>query len=338
MNSIISVLMPIYKGEKHLKEAIDSILNQTFTNFEFVIVNDASPDNSEEIILSYDDPRIIYKKHKYNKGLVSALNSGLAICKGKYIARMDQDDISDVKRLQLQYDFMENNPDYILLGGQADIINSKYRLENPTTDKSIRAQLILNTAFVHPTVMLRKSMLDIYNLKYSEKYKHAEDYGFWIDLAEHGKIANLSQTCLYYRRHEEQYTVVFNHDMRKMGNEIRKKYLRNSKVDLSNVDLELLETITERRIKYHDEDNVILLGDFLSRLPNYFVNSSIENIEVKKLAYRIWNRICDERMKAGLPTYKIYISSSLAFYKFNLKIHLFYLKKNVFKLIGFSLY
>ena len=91
----ISVLMPIYKGEEHLREAIDSILNQSFTDFEFVIVNDASPDASEEIILSYKDPRIVYKKHEQNRGLVGALNSGLEVCKGKYIARMDQDDIAN---------------------------------------------------------------------------------------------------------------------------------------------------------------------------------------------------------------------------------------------------
>lgn len=325
----ISVLMPVYKGEEHLKEAIESILNQSFTDLEFVIVNDASPDNSEQIILSYNDPRIVYKKHEQNKGLVGALNSGIDICKGKYIARMDQDDIADLNRLQLQYDFLENNPDYILLGGQADIINSKQKLENPTTDEAIRAKLVFTTAFVHPTVMFRKSMLDDNNLRYNEAYKHAEDYGFWIDLSAHGKMANLPQTCLYYRRHEGQYTVVFNKDMVEMVKKIRSKYLDNNKIKLKNADLSLLETITERRVNYSDKKSVIEIGVFLSRLSDYFKNSPIDSSKVKEMEYQIWNKICNNRAKAGLPVYKLYLSNPLAFFKFDMKKHLYYLKQDL---------
>lgn len=322
----ISVLMPIYKGEEHLREAIDSILNQSFTDFEFVIVNDASPDRSEEIILSYKDPRIVYKKHEQNRGLVGALNSGLEICKGKYIARMDQDDIALPNRFELQYNFMENNPDCILLGGQADIINSKHKLEYPTTDEAIRAKLIFNTSFVHPTVMLRKAMLDEHNLKYSESYKHAEDYGFWVDLASHGKLANLPQSCLNYRRHEGQYTVVFNQDMVQMVKKIKSEYLKNNKVTLTDDDLNFLNIITERKINYSDKNQVKEIGTFLSNLPSRFKNSSISENAVRDLTYDIWNKTCNNRLKAGFSTYSIYISNSLAFYKFNLKTHLYYLK------------
>lgn len=322
--------MPIYKGEEHLREAIDSVLNQSFANFEFVIVNDASPDGSEEIILSYEDSRIVYKKHEQNRGLVGALNSGLELCKGKYIARMDQDDIATLNRFELQYSFMEANPDCILLGGQADIINSKYKLENPITDEAIRAKLIFNTAFVHPTVMFRKTMLDEHNLRYSELYKHAEDYGFWVDLACYGKLANLPQTCLNYRRHEGQYTVVFNQDMVQMVKKIKSVYLKNNKVTLSDDDLNFLDSITERKINYSDTNQVKELGTFLSKFPSKFNNSPINQNEIKALVYSIWNKTCNNRMKAGYPTYSIYISSSVAFYKFNLKIHLSYLKKMLF--------
>ncbi len=325
----ISVVMPIYNGEAYLKEAIYSILNQSFTDFELLIINDASKDNSESIIFSYNDSRIKYLKNLINIGLIGSLNIGLDNAQGKYIARMDQDDISDIDRFQLQFDFMENNPDYILLGSQASIINSKLRLENPTTDRAIRARLIINTAFVHPTVMIRKAMLDKINLRYSEEYKHAEDYGFWVDLSAHGKMANLPQTCLCYRRHNEQYTVVFNKDMSKMGNIIRIKYLKNNKVILSDVDLQLLEMITERRVNYQEEKDIILLANFLSRLPNYFENSPIKKNEVKELAYTIWSKICNNRMKLGFSVYKLFISCPLAFYKFNLKTHLYYLKNGL---------
>jgi glycosyltransferase involved in cell wall biosynthesis len=327
----VSVLMPIYKGEQHLKEAIDSVLNQSFKNFEFVIINDASPDNSEKIILSYNDIRIVYKKHEHNKGLVGALNSGLEICKGKYIARMDQDDIADLNRLQLQFDFMEKNPDYILLGGQATIIDSKDKLQNPISDEGIRAKLVFATSFVHPTVMFRKAMLDKNNLSYRENYKHAEDYGFWIDLASHGKMANLPETCLYYRRHEAQYTVVFNEDMVKMVKIIRAKYLNNNSIEMISTDLNLLEIITERRIEYANEKLIKDIGGFLSRLSSYFKNSPIDEFEVKKIASQIWNKTCSARMNLGFPIYSLYISNSLAFSKFDLKTHLHFLKSDLIR-------
>ena len=327
----VSVLMPVYKGEAHLKEAINSILNQSFTNFEFVILNDASPDNSEKIILSYNDPRIVYRKHEQNKGLIGALNSGLEICKGKYIARMDQDDIADLNRLQLQYDFMEKNPDYILLGTQSAIIDSNDKLQNPTTDKEIRAKLVYTTAFVHPTVMLRKSMLDENNLRYNEQYKHAEDYGFWIDLAAYGKMANLPEIGLYYRKHEGQYTVVFNESMSKMVEEIRSKYLKRNGVVLNKEDLILFEIVAGKRVDYSDKKNIADIGVFLSKFSNYFMSSAIDQNEIKKLAWNFWGRICDNRKKAGFLTYKLYISNPLAFYRFDLKTHLYYLKHDVFQ-------
>jgi len=327
----ISVLMPVYRGELHLKDAIDSILYQTFTNFEFVIINDASPDNSEQIIHSYNDPRIVYKKHEQNKGLVSALNSGLAICKGKYIARMDQDDIADLKRLQLQYNFMEKNPENILLGGNAEIINSKRALVYPISDKAIRAQLIFNTAFVHPTVMLRKSILDKFNLRYSEDYKHAEDYGFWIELTSYGKMANLNETCLYYRRHEGQYTAVFKQEMFQMVKRIRTTYLSKYNIVLSTDDMRLMEIITGTKVDYSDNTLITEIGDFLNRFSTYFEGTEIDQVELKKITYKLWRRICDDRQKLGFSVYKIFIINPLAFYNFDIKAHLYYLKYDIFK-------
>lgn len=324
---MISVVMPIYNGEKYLKEAIDSILGQSFTDFELIIINDASKDASEELILSYKDDRINYIKNPVNLGLIGSLNLGIDIAKGKYIARMDQDDVSKLNRFQLQYDFMEHNPDCILLGGQADIINSKHKLEYPIKDEAIRAKLIFSPSFVHPTVMIRKSMLDNNNLKYSETYKHAEDYGFWVNLAKYGKLANLPQTCLNYRRHEGQYTIVFNQEMFQMVKKIQLEYLKNNNIILTDNDLNFLDLITERRINYSDKSQVKEIGAFLSQLPCRFKNSPISEKAVKELTSIIWNKTCNNRLKKGFSTYKIYISNSLAFYKFNIKKHLYFLKK-----------
>ena len=112
----ISVLMPAYNAEKYIGEAIESILNQTYKDFEFIIINDGSIDRTEDIILSYDDPRIIYLKNKENSGIVASLNNGLKQAKGQYVARMDADDISLPTRFEKQLQYMESNQHIFVLG------------------------------------------------------------------------------------------------------------------------------------------------------------------------------------------------------------------------------
>ena len=115
-SATVTVLMPVYNGEMYLREAIDSILHQTFTDFEFLIINDGSTDNSETIILSYDDSRIRYEKNDSNLKLIATLNKGIELAKGKYIVRMDADDISIPDRIEKQVAFLEKNPDVGICG------------------------------------------------------------------------------------------------------------------------------------------------------------------------------------------------------------------------------
>jgi len=144
----ISVLMPIYNGEKYLKEAIDSILSQTFTNFELIAINDGSKDNSLEMLKSYKDPRLIIINNPINKGLIGSLNIGLDKCRGKYTARFDQDDICFEDCFQTQYDFMEKHLDIDLVGGWTECIdsngNSLKISRNPENTWVIRYELIFN--------------------------------------------------------------------------------------------------------------------------------------------------------------------------------------------------
>lgn len=197
----ISVVMPVYNGSLYLREAIDSILNQTFTDFEFIIVNDGSTDQSEEIILSYTDNRIKYIKQE-NKGIGLTLRLGCSLAQGKYIARMDADDISNKNRLQIQYDYLEKNPEVVLLSSAVRYINENG--ENigrsfPCTDDKILKKIIKNkgSPICHPAVMMRA---DTY--KKSGGYcdlQPLEDYYLWLKLSLFGRIINLSTPYLYYR-------------------------------------------------------------------------------------------------------------------------------------------
>jgi glycosyltransferase involved in cell wall biosynthesis len=199
----ISVIMPVYNGEKYLREAIDSILNQTYRDFEFIILNDGSTDSTEEIILSYDDPRIVYVKNKENLQIVKTLNQGIALAKGKYIARMDADDISLPRRFEKQIALMTARPDIDVCGTWYKTFGEKEYLQKlPTQDEQIKVDLLFYTSLAHPSIMMKKSIFD--ECKYSENFPKAEDYALWIELADKFKFANIPESLLHYRLHQNQ--------------------------------------------------------------------------------------------------------------------------------------
>lgn len=160
---LVTVLMSVFNGEKYLREAIDSILTQTFSDFEFLIINDASTDRSREIILSYLDPRIRLIDNEENIGLTRSLNKGIDLAKGKYIARMDADDVSMPERLEKQVRFMEENPDIAVLGSWAygidgtGRINAEFR--TPICEEIIFKDLFFSNPLIHGSVMFDKKFV-----------------------------------------------------------------------------------------------------------------------------------------------------------------------------------
>lgn len=222
----ISVLMPVYNAELYIRQAIDSILNQTFTDFEFIIINDGSTDKSEDIIQEYVDSRIKYVKNDINRGLIYTLNKGLHLAKGKYIARMDADDISKPERFNKQFTFMEKNQDVTLLGTAFEYINTPYIIVHPPDNELMRIRLFKNIVFLHPSLMLRKSDIDKYSLCYKDLYKSAEDYKLGIDLSINGlKMSNLIEPLLEYRQHEAQISSAKRIEQETTANLIRKEYI-----------------------------------------------------------------------------------------------------------------
>jgi glycosyltransferase involved in cell wall biosynthesis len=197
----VSVVMSVYNGEKYLKEAIDSILNQTFKDFEFIIINDGSTDNSLKIIKSYKDPSIILISRK-NKGLVDSLNEGIKKAKGEYIARMDADDISLKERFKKQVEFLDKNTEVGLVGTSMKIIDdngSVKRIQYVLCgDCELKSELILRCPYVHGSTMIRRNALPPSEI-YRKKYWPAEDYDLWLRLAINTKISNLCEPLYHYR-------------------------------------------------------------------------------------------------------------------------------------------
>jgi glycosyltransferase involved in cell wall biosynthesis len=223
----VTVLMPVYNGQKYLKEAIESILNQTFEDFEFLIINDGSTDKSEDIIEEYKkkDSRIIYKKNEKNLGLIKTLNSGLAVACGEYIIRMDSDDVSELNRIEKQVQFLDKYSDIGVLGSWFDFINDSLEVKWPTDNEDIKVQLFHRTAIGHPTVALRRSVLLDNNITYDINFPHAEDYNLWIDLLNITKFTNYPEILFHYRAHQNQISIVYRDKQNETVDKVRLKAL-----------------------------------------------------------------------------------------------------------------
>jgi glycosyltransferase involved in cell wall biosynthesis len=210
MNPSVSVLMPAFNTENYIGEAIESILNQNFEDFEFLIIDDGSTDSTTEIIEFYrsQDNRIIVHKNQNNQGLSFSLNKGLDAAKGKYIARMDADDISLPNRLRIQVDFMDSHPEVAVSSAWMKTIGKRKEelWKSPITHEKIVARLFCNNCIWHPVSIIRKDVIDNLDLRYDENYTKGQDYRFWVDIAKHQKLANISKVLHLYRIHENQKT------------------------------------------------------------------------------------------------------------------------------------
>ena len=198
----VTVLMPVYNGERYLREAIDSILAQTFTDFEFIIVDDGSTDETPTILNGYTDPRIVRLRNQTNVGLVESLNRGLAAARGEYIARQDADDVSLPQRLEKQLDFLESHPDVGLVGTTFAIVNSCGVILGipsvPTQNGDIQERLLCANNFCHGSVMFRRKCLEVVGAYRADLFP-AEDYDLWLRIGEHFQVANLSDVLYQWR-------------------------------------------------------------------------------------------------------------------------------------------
>jgi len=203
----ISVIMSVYNASDYLKDAIESILNQTFSDFEFLIIDDHSTDSSVDIIKKFvnQDTRVRLFINHSNLGLTKNLNTLIKIAKGNYIARMDADDISLPYRFEKQILFLEKNKEIMVLGTYIQDFMSNKVIKYPLTDNYIRKVVAKSSPLGHPSVIIRKSVFES-GLLYQEKYRTNQDLALWFDILSKGyKIANLPEPLLKYRRTKDTY-------------------------------------------------------------------------------------------------------------------------------------
>lgn len=200
---LVSVVIPMYNREAFIREAIDSVLKQSFQQFEIIVLDDCSTDNSCAEVEAIDDSRIILYYAKEKSGISKLRNIGNNMTRGKYICVMDSDDIIPDYRLQEEFDFLEANVDVGVVGGHCKLFGLRDNMMMANYDSdTINCGHIFRTLLFHGTAMIRKSVLDEFSIQYNEESFVGEDWGLWVDMINKVKMVNLDRIFLYYRIHD----------------------------------------------------------------------------------------------------------------------------------------
>lgn len=273
----VTVLMPVYNGEDHLSEAIKSILNQTYKEFELLIINDGSTDKSEEIIKGFNDERIKYVVNNKNIGLIKTLNKGLGLINSEYIARMDADDISLPTRLEKQIKFMDQNQDIAVSGTSILVFNNKgiVRKEIVSSDpKVIRTRLLFYPALMHPTVIIRKRIIDKGKFTYNEAHKSVEDFGLWQKMSVNYNLSNIPEILLKYRINDAGITQLAKKDINKqdfMHTLVYKQTFDSLGMKVSQEDLMLFRFFLTGRA-FTDSESIISIARLIKSIKDTIIN------------------------------------------------------------------
>jgi len=259
-NPKVTVLMSVYNGERYLQKAIDSILGQTFNDFEFLIVNDGSTDKTVEILENYNDPRIKIINNEKNIGLTKSLNKGLKLARGEYIARQDADDISMPERLEKELEFLGKNKNVALVGTDYFLINEKDKIIDKinclTESKDLKEKLLKGNQFGHGSVMFRRECIDKVGV-YREEFKFAQDFDFLLRISEVYDVANISEPLYKWRINIKSVSVkkkMFQDKYASLAIELAKERRQSGKDKLQSlnkkeIDKLLDELISDTRIQ-----------------------------------------------------------------------------------------
>ena len=286
-NIRVSIIMSVFNGEKYLNKAIDSILNQIYSDFEFIIINDRSTDKTHDILKSYTDPRIRVVNQN-NMGLIQSLNRGIYLAIGEYIARQDADDISLPERIKEQVKIMDNDPKIVLLGSFCYLIDDNDDIKKiekyPQTDTQIRWKMIFVNAFCHTSMMIRSKTIKNMNLFYSENDLHAEDYGLWSEVMKYGSCYNIDKPLVKYRAHPNQISNVHSNTQEYSALLITKKNIERMGIHIPNLDairkLKCLEYEFPANLDYED---IIICKYYIQLLNNFLKEKYINKIQFRQI-------------------------------------------------------
>ncbi len=294
---LISVVLPVYNGERYLAEAIDSILAQTFMDFELIMINDGSTDSSLDILQKYQerDGRIRLVSRE-NRNLATTLNDSIAMARGKWIARMDQDDISMPFRLERQVDWLEkNNAD--LCGCWVKFFGGRghHTWKGWKTDRAIKVDMMFKSPFVHPSVMMRTEL--VRELKYDKAHEKAEDYDLWVRAAMSGwNMCNIPEVLFMYRKHSTQISVQSAQAQKSLGESIQKRYW-NFMSELYELELNEIEEIL-KLANANPNTDIATVEEIFKKILRQNIGES--RAAIMDNAAKLYLRIADKHPEIGV--------------------------------------
>jgi glycosyltransferase involved in cell wall biosynthesis len=320
--------MPVYKGDNLLSEAVDSILNQTFSDFEMIIICDDPTHETRLILGNYQQNdsrmRVYFQKRQ---GLVNSLNKGFSLAFGKYIARMDADDISLPHRFERQVEFMDKNPDIGISGtwvkAIGDIAGQVWKY--PCDHRTMKSQMLFQNALAHPSVIIRKNSFFENRFCYNQDDTYAEDYALWVRSIKNLKFANIHEILLHYRVHKS------NTDMdiqRKTANKIRLSQINELGIKPTKAEFEIHELVSYYEIKL-SKDFIIGSKLWLEKLQK--ANSKVgiyPEPEFSRILAYYWYHIFEISTSIGLDSLHLLHKSTLKNYidLSNIRMTNFYLR------------
>lgn len=265
----VTILLPAYNAALYLRDSLDSIMRQAFKDFDVLLIDDGSMDDTSKIGIEYSniDRRIKYYKNEKNIGLIKTLNKGLSLAKGEYIVRMDADDIMFDDRLYKQVKYMDSNPECFVCGGQMEYIGGLTGMAPilPQKYEDLLYLSLINCPLYHPTTIIRNSAIKQFGLKYNDSYKHAEDYKFWSDIifSHPNSIANIKDVVLFYRISNNQITAKYSDEQDLISKIVRRENVQHVLVPYGIklpevVNCEIIEKVSSLIRKEHIDAAEIL--------------------------------------------------------------------------------
>lgn len=310
--------MPVYNREHYVKGAIESILNQTFKDFEFIIVNDGSTDNTLDILQSYNDNRIKILDNEENKGIVYSRNRGLQVAKGKFVSMFDSDDIALPEKLEVQHKFLSENPNFGMVGAWVKFIDENGKLTGgkwklPKPNNQIPAIMLFRNYFVQSTILIRREAIP--KGGYSTGYDIVEDSKMWFEVSQKFKVANFHDYLVHYRVHSGNIS------------DMGEKHLKNSKKLFKYIFKSINIEPTEEELSTHyliKNNKLITEINQLQEIEKWLIKIFKENFRTKtydqkilqKIIFNRWTKSCYKAKKLGFKAITKYISSPIFKYGF----------------------
>jgi glycosyltransferase involved in cell wall biosynthesis len=321
---LVSVIIPVYNSEKYLQLTINSILNQTYSNFELILINDCSTDKSREICLANKDPRIVYVENKENLGITLTRNAGFSNAKGKYIAILDHDDIALPERIEKQVQFLETNPGFGMCGTFYSVIDGDgklvFKVELPTDAKDIHTFLLFQNCFSHSTTMYRYELAK--EFPYQKKYDSVSEYYLWLKMSQKTKLANLPVYTGMYRIHGKNFSVKKIDTMVSLLKDLEAEILTGLNIDYTGEELTIYSHFLNYNFTFfRDSKNLAILEAFLIRLYKSLkqrddLNSSI----IKNFITRRWIVLCiKSRNYSSVLSVNLIKAFSFSYFRYLLK-------------------